>query len=356
MTTLDTLRSDWELDLVALVCDYCDWNYLSVDGSTRLCPHCSQGKLQQFETDAEHFIRLAPPELILQYRIGREGMKKLIGQFTMGIPFPPSDLNADALLERAQKVFLPQWLVDGNVQAQWRAEVGFQYQVESHKSSYQRGQWHTQKVYETKLEWEKRVGQLERDYDNINAPALDEHGQLMRQLGRYDIALAEKYSNEALRQALIRLPNRSTDDAFGDAKEQFRIRASEDIKTATESENVRDFRWKARYANLNWTQMLLPVYMTYYQDDEGKRRVVFVNGSSGQASGERRGSMKRAQQMTMRGLFITALIIAIAIVIAILNPLWDDIAAILAIIGTIIGIGSIIPVVQVWRFNSQQDR
>lgn len=353
--TTDTLRSDWGLDLVTIVCNACGWSYLTTDTSTRLCPNCSQGQLEQFEADAEHLRTLVPPEFILQYRIGQEQMKRVIQQFAKGIPLPPSDLSAETISERIQRVFLPVWMLDGRVLAQWQAEVGYHYQVESHKSNYQSGQWRTQKVHKTRIEWEERIGQLEREYANINAPALSEHKQLMRQLGHYDLNQAEAYSIEALRRALIRLPDRSTEDAFPDAQEKFRLRASDDIQQATEAETVRNLTWQAQYQNLNWSQLLLPVYMSYYQDDEGKRRVVFVNGFSGQPSGERRGSMKRAKQIMSSGLIICALMIAIALVTVIVNSAWDDIATTLAIIAGLLALASFIPVLQVWQFNNQQD-
>ncbi|MEM9950436.1 MAG: hypothetical protein AAF846_02455 [Chloroflexota bacterium] len=352
MTTPETLQTMWGLDLFPMACNHCGWAYLTADNNTRLCPHCSKGTLEQFELDEDKMTRLAPPELILQYRVGREQMNRIVNSFADGIPLPPHDLNAESLSERVQRVFLPMWLVDGAVQAQWRAQAGYDYQVESHKSSYANGQWRTQKVYETRVEWEDRMGQLQRTYDNINAPALDEHGQLMRQLGRYPVKEAESYSVDPIRRALIRLPNRSTEDAFREAQEGFRHQAADDVKQATESENIRDFKWEATYSNLHWTQLLLPVYMSYYQDDDGERRVVIINGYTGQPSGERRASMKRALRLMTIGLSITAVVAVIAVAIVLSNPEFDDVAALAAIIAGGIGIASLIPVAQVWRFNN----
>ncbi|MGB7339094.1 MAG: hypothetical protein WBC91_09405 [Phototrophicaceae bacterium] len=354
MTTPETIQTTWGLDLSSMVCDHCGWNYLTLDNSVRLCPHCSKGKLEPFDTDDVRMTSIAAPELILQYRVGREQMTRIVAQFTDEIPYPPHDLNASNLSERIQRVFLPMWLVDGAVQADWQAQAGYDYEVESHKSSYNNGQWRSQKVTETRVEWEERIGKLSRHYDNISAPALDEHAQLMRQLGRYDIKQAESYAKDALRTALIRLPNRSTDDAFIEAQEGFRLRAAEDVKQATESENIRNFRWQATYDDLHWTQLLLPVYMSFYQDDEGERRVVIINGYSGQSFGERRGSMRRAQRLMFMGLAFTAIVAIIAVIVVLSNPQWDDLAATAAIIAGIVGIASLIPVAQVWRFNNTQ--
>jgi len=356
MTITDTLRNSWGFEPVALVCENCDWSYLSTDANAGLCPHCSKAKLQAFELDDSNLPSIASPELMLGYRIGQEQMNRIALQFIKQIPFPPHDLTAGNMGERVQRVFIPMWLVDAQVNANWEAQAGYDYQVESHKSNYSNGQWRTQKVYETRMDWEDRAGQLMRQYDNISAPALEVHQRLIQKLGRYAINDAEQYSKDALRRALIRLPDRSTEDAFSEAQENFRLRAADDVKKATDAKNIRHFQWQAKYDNVHWTQLLLPVFMTYYADDSGKRRVVYINGATGQVSGERRGSMKRAQRLMMTGLTITAVMVAIAIGIMLFNPDYDDAVAIVAIIAAIAGIGSLIPVIHVWQFNSREER
>ena len=79
---------------------------------------------------------------------------------------------------------VPVWLVDGEVQAEWRAEAGYHYQVVSHQDRYEdrRGGWSSREVKETRTRWEPRLGRLKRAYQNLRAPALEEQapGRLRR--------------------------------------------------------------------------------------------------------------------------------------------------------------------------------
>lgn len=356
MSLTQALRDDWGLDMVALVCNHCDWNYLSVTDHPRLCPHCFIGELATFDADDNNLPELGAPELVIDYRIDHARLSNIIQYFAEEIPYPPRDLTSENMISRAKRVYLPMWLADATVKATWEAQAGYPYQVESHTSSYQSGQWVSRKVYETRTDWEKRVGQLNRVYDNIPAPALAEHHQLLEHLGDYKLEEAHPYSAENVREALVRLPNRNTEDALTDAQENFRYRAAQDIKQATEADNIRAFTWRAGYQNLHWTQLLLPVFMTYYNDDDNKRRVVFINGYTGHPSGAKRGSMLRARQRTFIGLAITALVAIAAVILVLIRPDLDDIAALLAIVAVFIGIGALVPVFQVWRFNDHQEK
>lgn len=348
--------TNWGMAVQTVVCDKCDWNFLLGEGSSRECPHCFEGVLQDFDASAENLPHLAAPELLISYRIGTREISSAVERFAEEIPFPPKDLNSTSITNRAQRIFLPMWLLDAHVEASWQAELGFPYQVESHKSSYSGGQWYSEKVLETRLDWEKRLGRLSRDYQNISAPALDQHQGLMRALGGFPKRESEAYSSKNLQQAYVRLPQRSTKDAFPDAQENFKERAGEEVQEAAAAEKIRDFRWTATYSSENWTLMLLPIYLSYYTDDEDKKRLIFVNGQSAYLSGEKRASMKRARQVLIFGLALAAIAVLLALVVASFYPELENIAAIGTLIAGVIGLSSVFPMIQVWQFNQRQEQ
>ena len=98
---------------------------------------------------------------------------------------------------------------------------------------------------------------------------------------------------------MARLPNRPPQDAWPDARPRFQDEATQECCQAAGGDHIREFRWSAEYDNLNWTQLLLPVYTTYYLDDEQKPQVVLIHGQSGRISGARRASLKRARRMAL---------------------------------------------------------
>ena len=101
----------------------------------------------------------------------------------------PATLRAATLQSRLQKLYLPRWLVDGDVQAEWQADAGFDYQVVSHQDRFDetKGDWQSEQLTETRVRWEPRLGRLQRHYDNVAAPAIEEDGALQKAIGDYDL-------------------------------------------------------------------------------------------------------------------------------------------------------------------------
>jgi hypothetical protein len=203
----------WGAEVETAVCEHCDWSYLLPRGKLpQRCPHCFQVALAGLGDQANGLVNSRPPELLLPFTVSAETLDQSIRDFAGGIPFPPDDLNPQNLRGRLQRIYLPMWLVDAEVQATWQAEAGFDYQVVSHQDRFDGG-WVSQEVTETRIRWEPRVGRLTRTYHNIAAPALEEDAELKQQLGEYDTAAAQPYSPEAVTHALLRLPTRPPADA-----------------------------------------------------------------------------------------------------------------------------------------------
>ena len=286
-------------------------------------------------------------------------MDSAIQSFAAQIPFASDDLNARQLHSRLQAVYLPIWLVDAGVQADWQTEVGFDYQVVSHHEQFEqnRGGWSTSQVNETKIRWEPRLGRLKRSYQNISAPALDEHSQLQAKLGSFDLSQAGPYQPQAAQAALVRLPNRSTKDAWPDAMPVFQQAAGEECRQASGADHLRQFSWQAQFQDQNWTLLLQPVYTTYYLDDASKPLPVLVHGQTGQISGRRQASYKRAQR-TAISLIVTAGILFIVSLIAwtfsILLPPVSTIGVLGMVASLLVGFAAVIPLATVWWFNKSQ--
>jgi hypothetical protein len=251
------------------------------------------------------------------------------------------------------------WLVDSQVQASWQAEVGFNYEAVSHRDSYDqnRGGWISQQITENRIRWEPRLGRLTRTYHNTAAPALEEHFEIMRKLGRYNLETTQPYDPQAVSQVLVQLPNRSTADAWPDAIPAFQTIAAEECRRAAGANHIREFRWSAEYPDQNWTLLLLPLYTTYYLDDDRNPQPILIHGQTGQLSGSRRASMKRAQRAALIMVAVAALIFAISLIIGIASifapPLFLA-AGVGIILAMIIGMLAIAPMVIAWQFNRSQ--
>lgn len=340
-----------------VVCEHCDWRYLYPAGnSPDLCPHCFAGRLMPFDPaggDPGHDVA---PELMIPFTLSAEELERRLRQFVQGIPFAPADLKVRNLRARRQPYFLPVWLVDAAVQARWRAEMGFHYDVVSHQDRFEerQGGWTSREVRETRIRWESRCGSLERTYPNITAPALEEHDRLRQQLGEFPHEWARPFDTVAAAGRGWRLPGRSAADAWPDCLPPLMEMARDECRRAARADHVRQFQWTIGTVDRNWTFLLLPVYSTYYRDDEGVPRRLLIHGVSGRIAGERRSSPRRAGRVSLILATLALLLLLLGLTGLLLGRSIDPLLPVgvfSCLAGICTGLGALYPLVRAWQFN-----
>ena len=355
---VEGLEQAWGMAVEAAVCPHCDWSYLLPQGSpAQRCPHCFEADLEPLaEESGEGMAYTRPPELLLPFSLPAGRLGEEIARFAQGIPFAPADLNPGALQGRLRRVFLPTWMVDAGVSASWQAEAGFNYEVVSHQDHYDegRGGWASRQTKEGRIRWEPRLGTLKRSYTNILAPALEEQAHMRRALGDYDLGPARAYAAAEAGDALVRLPDRAPQDVWTAAAPGVQAAASEECRRAAGADHMRGFAWQPEFHDQNWTLLLSPAYTSYYLDDEGKPQPVLVNGQTGQLSGKRLASMKRAQRASLYILIAAVVIFLLSLAAtaagALLPPLLP-VGAVGLALALFVGLGAVIPVGMTWGFN-----
>jgi hypothetical protein len=353
-----TVEQSWGVPLIAVVCEHCDWGFLTPEAvDLGRCPRCFQPALARIDQDVSQLPYTQSPELTIPYALSEAQLNQEIQRFASGIPYPPHDLAAKNLQARLQRVYLPMWLVDARVRADWKAETGFNYQVVSHQDRFSGGGWTSQQVKEGRVRWEPRLGKLERSYTNIAAPALEEHAALQAALGAFNLTAVRSYQPEDTHSAFVRLPDRPPQDAWSDAKLALFNAAADECRLAASADHLRQFSWQPEFADQRWTQLLLPVYSAYYLDDDQQPQGLLIHGQNGQISGTRRASMKRATRSALTILGIAALIFILGLVLAgaslAVPPLL--VPGILGLtLGLLVGLGAIVPMVRAGWFNRSQ--
>ena len=346
------LQNGWGVDLEPVFCENCGWRYLVHPGSSPArCPHCAAGPLAPLPEDAPHSY---PPEQVLPFTLSKSALEQAILDFAGGIPYPPESLTPAALRARIAPLYLPVWLVDGKVHALWQAELGFYYQVVSHQESYNQNanQWQTKELKEQRTRWEPRIGRLTRAYHNLHAPAAPDSAGLEKSLGGFDLAKAEPYQPECIKDAAVRLPEHTPQQAWSEASKSFQKAALEECRQAAGADEIRQFKWKAQVNYLNWTLLLLPVFAASYLDDEGTPQPVMIHGQTGRVTGSRRASMKRAKKVSLR--FFIAAVILIALGLALRAASLGDFGTFVILAGIGCFVGTLVPLIVAWGFNNRQ--
>ena len=357
--TLADLKAAWGGDLETVLCERCDWNFLLPSGSLpQRCPHCWGADLAPWNGNPDKLPHIRPPELVLPFEVTATRLAMAVQGFTKDIPFPPEDLNGKNLQSRLRRIYLPMWLVDASVQGTWQAEAGFDYEVVSHQDQFDenRGGWTSHQVNEGRIRWEPRQGKLNRPYHNVVAPALEDEARIKSAIGKYDLQKASAYQADILEGAFVRLPDRPPEDAWSEAKPAFQSAAAEECRQAAGAQHIRQYNWQPEYSDQNWTLLLLPLFASYYKDDEGRSQSVLVNGQSGQINGVRRASMKSGQRAALGMLAAAMVIFVISLVVSAISLVFPPLLA-LGVIGLVfallLGFGAIFPVASVWWFNSE---
>lgn len=309
---------NWGKNRALSHCQVCDGNFvLSLSLETELCPYCGHTVLTYIDEEKDHPAYTHAPEQMLPFSVPVETLQGNVTQFAKKSWFAPADLTPQNLKNRLQKLYLPFWLVDASAQARWQGEVGFDYQIVSHRERYSDSGWQSEKVQETKVRWEPRVGELQRRYDNRPAPALEEHVQWRHLLGAFRFDSPQPYQAEGLEDVMVRLPNRPPEDAWPDAEASLKTAATAEVQQAAKADHIREFRWSAEYSDQHWTQMLVPIFATYYRDDDDVVRMIYAHGQTGELAGQRRASLKKARRYaTIIGigavfLFVLSMILAV---------------------------------------------
>lgn len=341
----------WGAPLMAVHCANCGEAHLVPEGEIpSRCPLCFQGPV----APQPAYLREESPEQILPYGISEQKLTAILERWSGGGWFRPADLQASTLTRRAQRYFIPLWLVDGRVEAAWRADVGFDYQVVSYQDRYREGAgWSSQEVKEMRVRWEPRVGRLDRTYENLAAPALDDHRKLMTRLGDFDLSQRADYSPKAVTNAVVRIPSLEPEAAWLGAEAAFVRAAQAECQQAAGADHIRNFTLDATYHNLNWTQLLLPAYATWYEEG-GSVWPVLVNGQGGRVSGVRRASARKAN-VTSLVLGVVALILfVVGGLMALLGAVVPPVAAlggVTLLIGLLLAIVAPIPAISAWVSN-----
>ncbi|MFQ5578749.1 MAG: hypothetical protein ACE5G8_17365 [Anaerolineae bacterium] len=349
----------WGRTLQPAACPACEWSFLLAPSSRpRPCPPSFRADLASFDPPSPP-PNSYPPELTLPFTVSPERLAQAIQTFAANIPFSPADLKPSRLQARLQRVRLPMWLVDTEVQATWQAEAGFNYQVVSHHDRYRqnRGGWQSEKVTETRVRWEPRVGRLKRTYPNIALPAVEAYPALKQTLGPFNLESPAAYRPAAIDDAAARLPDRPPQDAWPDAIPVLQTAAGDDCCRAARADHLRGFSWQPEYRHRHWTQLLLPLYSAYYLDDDGLPQAILIHGQTGRVSGARRASIKRALKLSLAIGIAAAVIFLCGLGFAIASY-FEPGRLVFAGLGlaasVVVGLAAVVPAAVAWQFNRKQ--
>jgi hypothetical protein len=344
-------ESSWDHGELLEACSACQCVFLvSPEHSKQICPICSQADLVP-EPDKE--ARWAP-ELVLPIQIDQQTFKNYMERFLDEVPYKTNDLTVDNLVERVRVVWWPQWLVDADLEGEWEATVGYNYQVKTARERYGNDGWKSQNVLRTEIRYEPRMGTMNRHHDNVIIPALHTNEERIRQLGEYDRKQVVKFKDGILDRASIQLPTIEPGELREVAEDKFRLIAEKEILEATGAQHRQEINYRGVFKNMNWSKFLLPIFSSYYVDDHQQCHPVVMNAQSGKLYGRRMASLKKARKKTLGLAALLMLVFLVLILASLLSPS----GGIVCIVGAALLLGTLalIPLIRASVWNRRQEK
>jgi hypothetical protein len=307
-------------------------------------------------------LRSEPPERIIPFQHNQSSVQPILDKFVRKVWLRPDDFSTENLLQRMEPVFVPMWLVDGDVFGTWESEVGFDYQVKSSQESYSSsGEWVSHEVIETRIRWEPRVGLIERHYDNLAVVALSTHNDLLQLVGGYDQSQAVAYDVALLNGATIRVPDVEPDSAWEEAQVHFAKAAARECQQAISADHIRSFSIKADYETLVWTLLLQPLFVSSYADDDGVLHPIYMNGVTGRVGGIRMASQRKGWMWAgiLAGVALVLLLIGAGLLLLQAymygaSAETGTVGAGFIVLASLLCIAALVPAVMPWVWNREQ--
>ena len=336
-------------------CPVCEQVHLIDDDLLgKPCLACAEGLLEAQPA------KMSPeqPELFVPFGLTPAEVRPKLKAFVRPVWFKTSELHVNTLMTRLSRVWVPMWLVDALVVGDWEGEVGYNYEVKSSQEHFKAGKWTTEELIETRIRWEPRVGQICREVHNVAVRALDSHNELEETVGMYDLRQEVPFERQVLADSSIRVADLRPQAAWMDALSMIKSRVGRCCREAVGCDHMGEFFLKADHQNLNWTWLLLPLYITWYTDSSGKRRIIRISGQTGKMAGPRLASVQKGFVWASIILLLATTIGVVGLLSALLAIAFPPIVIVSLIIlafSFVFGCFAIWPVVRPWRWNKQEN-
>lgn len=279
--TLDNLalaQRGWGTERKELHCESCGSDLsVAANNLSTTCPFCASNRVIA-RVAVQEALR---PRFLIPFKLEGNDCQPRVKAWLGKGWMHPSDLARAAGSAEFRGVYLPFWTFDATIQADWRAEVGYERTERYYDSSSK--SWKTR----TRIDWrweEGRITQNPDDWLGIGTSKISHI--LIKRLYPFQVSELTAYEPGFLAgwQALnYDIP---LQDSWDTIKAEMREQAREGCHKQIKSRHVRNFSMLADFEDEVWRYILLPVYAAAYRFDNETFQVL-VNGQTGAVSGQK---------------------------------------------------------------------
>lgn len=249
---------------------------------TATCPFCASNKVLQREA-AQDALR---PRFLIPFQRKPEELGPIVQKWLGSSWMTPAALKQKATVGQFTPIYLPYWTFDSTTSAQWRAEVGYNETERYYDHSSK--EWRTR----TKIRWRWEDGQVRHPFDDLLVPGTIKLSPLhLEKIGNFNTGGLVAYTAEFLAGMHAQTYDLQLEPAWAIARNQMRETTRTDCHAQIRGDHVRNFTMTLDFSDESWRYVLLPVYVSAYQYNDGKTGLktyqMLINGQTGAISGQR---------------------------------------------------------------------
>ena len=276
LKTLDQSERGWGVERKSIQCESCNAVLSARAGElSTTCPFCGSNRVVG-HTALHDSIR---PGYLVPSTVDEQRCTTVVKEWLGKGWMHPSTLRRVDAIGRFTGAYLPFWVFDARIEAQWRAEVGH----EKERRQYRDGKWET----ETVIEWRWENGQVHVPIDNLLICGTDKVSTvLLERLYPYELDKLTVYDAGYLAGWQAQAHDIQLKPAWEVGKQRMREQAKDACYRDIPSTHVRNFSVTADFEDERWRYVLLPAYLATYAFDKETYHVM-VNGQTGTVTGQK---------------------------------------------------------------------
>ena len=242
------------------------------------CPFCAGGHVEVSDRDDGAALR---PSHVLPFRVRDVDLAGPVKGWLGQGWFHPSRLADLARVDRFVGVYVPYWVFEAQVAADYACEVGH-----DHTRTVTDGNGRTHTETETVWTWTK--GHIAHGFAHVRIPGTARLSRVL--LGRvddaFDLSQLEAFDPRFLAGFDAQGYDIALPEAWEDGKAEIRDGARRLCEADAGSSKIRNLSVAAGLSEEAWRYALLPVWVTAYKF-EGKTWQIMVDGASGVVHGQK---------------------------------------------------------------------
>lgn len=276
--TLQKSTENWKAEKEQLLCENCGAElFVDEKDISTTCPFCASNKVIIHKAPSDDFY----PQAILPFKKNHNEIQAVFNEWLGKGWFHPKELTMTSQISKLSPVYIPAWTFDTNIDADWKALVGYERQKRYYDSSSKT--WKTKTV----IDWRWENGAIQQNIDDFIVIASNKlKANLFNHIKAYNLHDLMTFSQEYLVGFKAHKYTIQLTDGWEIAKNNLRESAKKACYQDIPTHHVRNFSMTADFRDETWRLILLPIYLISYKYNNEAYQVL-INGQNNKLAGQK---------------------------------------------------------------------